>query len=208
MTTPQRMIVGISGASGIIYGIELLKVLRELDIETHLVVSKAGDITRGYETDISSQDLKQLANFHYHNENFAAPIASGSFKTMGMIIAPCSMRSLGEIAHSSSASLLTRAADVILKERRKLVLLARECPLNAGHLKNMLAVTEMGGIIFPPVPAFYTKPKSLEEMVTHTIGRTLDLFDIETFNFPRWGEDIGLQENTKNKFETITIERS
>ncbi len=197
MTIPKRMIVGISGASGIIYGIELLKALRELEIETHLVVSKAADITRGYETDISAQELKQLADFHYHNVNFAAPIASGSFKTMGMIIAPCSMRSLGEIAQSSSSTLLTRAADVVLKERRKLVLLARECPLNAGHLKNMLAVTEMGGIIFPPVPAFYTNPKSLEEMVTHTIGRTLDLFDIETYNFPRWGEDIGFQKSNK-----------
>lgn len=205
MTSPKRMIVGISGASGIIYGIELLKILRELEIETHLVISKAGEITRGYETEISSQDLKQLADFHYHNENFAAPIASGSFKTMGMIVAPCSMRSLGEIAQSSSSSLLTRAADVVLKERRKLVLLVRESPLNAGHLKNMLAVTEMGGIIAPPVPAFYTKPKSLEEMVTHTIGRTLDLFDIETCNFPRWGEDIGLPKNNQKTLEKSPI---
>lgn len=205
MTSSKRMIVGISGASGIVYGIELLKSLRELGIETHLVVSKAGDITRGYETDTSAQELKQLADFHYHNENFAAPIASGSFKTMGMIIAPCSMHSLAEIAQSFSSSLLTRAADVVLKERRKLVLLVRECPLNAGHLKNMLAVTEMGGIIFPPVPAFYAKPKNLDEMVTHTVGRTLDLFDIETYNFPRWGEDIGLlKNNKKNSDETLS----
>lgn len=194
MTVPKRMIVGISGASGITYGIELLKILRELEIETHLVVSKAGDITRAYETDMTSQELKQLATFHYHTENFAAPIASGSFKTMGMIVAPCSMRTLAEIAQSSSSNLLTRAADVVLKERRKLVLLVREFPLNAGHLKNMLAVTEMGGIIAPPVPAFYTKPKNLEDMVVQTVGRTLDLFDIETYNFPRWGEDIGLQK--------------
>jgi flavin prenyltransferase len=205
MTPSKRMIIGISGASGIIYGVELLKILRKLEIETHLVVSKAGEITRGYEMEISSQDLKQLADFYYHNENFAAPIASGSFKTMGMIIAPCSMRSLGEIAHSSSTSLLTRAADVVLKERRKLVLLARECPLNAGHLKNMLAVTEMGGIIFPPVPAFYMKPKNLEDVVIHTIGRILDLFDIETFNFPRWGEDIGLQKNNKKALEESSV---
>jgi len=200
MNLAKRIIVGISGASGIIYGIELLKTLRELEIETHLVISKAGEMTRGYETDISSQELKQLAHFHYHNENFAAPIASGSFKTLGMIIAPCSMRSLGEIAQSSSSSLLTRAADVVLKERRKLVVLARECPLNAGHSKNMLAVTEMGGIIFPPVPAFYAKPNSLEDMVTHTIGRVLDLFDIETYRFPRWGEDIGFQKNTVKNY--------
>lgn len=197
MTIPKRMIVGISGASGIIYGIELLKILRELEIETHLVISKAGEITRGYEVEISSQELKQLADFHYHNDNFAAPIASGSFKTMGMIVAPCSMRSLGEIAQSSSSNLLTRAADVVLKERRKLVLLVRETPLNAGHLKNMLAVTEMGGIIAPPVPAFYAKPKDLQEMVMHTVGRALDLFDIDTYNFPRWGEDIGFQKNNQ-----------
>lgn len=203
MTLPKRMIVGISGASGIIYGIELLKILRELEIESHLVVSKAGDITRAYETDMSSQDLKQLADFYYHNENFAAPIASGSFKTLGMIIAPCSMRSLSEIAHSASSTLLTRAADVVLKERRKLVLLPRECPLNAGHLKNMLAVTEMGGIICPPGPAFYMKPKNLEDMVSHTIGRVLDLFDIETYNFPRWGEDIGFERNNKKSFEFL-----
>lgn len=192
MTSPKRMIVGISGASGIIYGIQLLKTLRELEIETHLVISKAGEITRACETDVTSQELKQLANFYYHTDNFAAPIASGSFKTMGMIVAPCSMKSLAEIAQSSSSNLLTRAADVVLKERRKLVLLVREFPLNAGHLKNMLAVTEMGGIIAPPVPAFYTKPNTLDDMVVQTIGRTLDLFDIETYNFPRWGEDIGL----------------
>lgn len=205
MSATKRLIVGISGASGIIYGIELLKILRELEIETHLVISKAGEMTRGYETEISSQELKQLADFYYHTENFAAPIASGSFKTMGMIIAPCSMRSLGEIAQSASSNLLTRAADVVLKERRKLVLLVRECPLTAGHLKNMLAVTEMGGVIFPPVPAFYTKPKNLEEMVIHTVGRTLDLFDIETFSFPRWGEDIGFQKNNQKMIENSTV---
>ncbi len=199
MTTQRRMIVGISGASGIIYGIELLKILRELEIETHLVISKAGEITRAYETEMTSQELKQMADFHYHTDNFAAPIASGSFKTMGMIVAPCSMRSLAEIAQSASSNLLTRAADVVLKERRKLVLLVREFPLNAGHLKNMLAVTEMGGIIAPPVPAFYTKPTDLSEMVKQTIGRTLDLFDIDTFNFPRWGEDIGLLNSEVRK---------
>lgn len=194
MTSSKRMIVGVSGASGITYGVELLKALRELKIETHLVISKAGELTRACETSISSQDLKQLADFHYHVDNLAAPIASGSFKTMGMIIAPCSMHTLGEIAHSFGGNLLTRAADVVLKERRKLVLLVREFPLTAGHLKNMLAVTEMGGIVAPPVPAFYTMPKTIHEMVVQTIGRTLDLFDLDTNNFPRWGEDIGLQK--------------
>lgn len=204
MTTPKRMIVGISGASGIIYGIELLKTLREVGIETHLVMSKAGELTRAYETEISSQELKQLADYHYHIDNLAAPIASGSFKTMGMIVAPCSVRSLGEIAQSSCGNLLTRAADVVLKERRRLVLLVREFPLHAGHLKNMLAVTEMGGIIAPPVPAFYTKPQTLHDMVVQTIGRTLDLFDIETNNFPRWGEDVGIQRQSPKALEENT----
>lgn len=201
MSSKKRMIVGITGASGIIYGIELLKTLRQLEIESHLVVSKAGEMTRAYETDLSSKDLKQLADYVYSIDNLAAPIASGSFKTMGMIVAPCSMRSLSEIAQSSGGNLLTRAADVVLKERRKLVLLTREFPLHAGHLKNMLAVTEMGGIIAPPVPAFYTKPKTLQDVVIQTIGRTLDLFDIDTDNFPRWGEDIGLQKSTQRMLE-------
>ena len=199
MIVRKRMIVGISGASGIIYGIELLKVLRELEIETHLVISRAGEMTRAYETAITSQDLKQLADFHYHIDNYGAPIASGSFKTMGMIVAPCSMRSLGEIAHSSGSNLLTRAADVVLKERRKLVLLVREFPLNAGHLKNMLAVTEMGGVVAPPVPAFYTKPNTLQDIVHQTIGRTLDLFDLDMPNFLRWGEDIGVPKSFHEK---------
>lgn len=200
MTAVKRMVVGISGASGITYGVELLKTLRSLNIETHLVISRAGEMTRAYETAMTSQDLKQLADFHYHIDNFAAPIASGSFKTMGMIVAPCSVHSLAEIAHSSGGNLLTRAADVVLKERRKLVLLVREFPLTAGHIKNMLAVTEMGAIVAPPVPAFYTKPESLEDMVKQTIGRTLDLFDLDSANFPRWGEDIGI---VKHKQEAI-----
>lgn len=186
--TKKRMIVGISGASGIIYGIELLKTLRQLNIETHLVITKAGEMTRNIETEASREDLKALADFYHPIDNLAAPISSGSFKTMGMIVAPCSMRTLGEIANSMTSNLLTRSAEVVLKERRRLVLLVRETPLHAAHLKNMLAVTEMGGIIAPPVPAFYMQPLSIEEMVTHTIGRTLDLFDIEVNNFPRWGE--------------------
>lgn len=188
MSQPQRMIIGISGATGVIYGIELLRTLRQLGIETHLIVTRAGDITRAIETNLSAKELKELADHHYHIDNVAAPISSGSYKTMGMIIAPCSMRSLGEIATHTTTNLLTRAADVILKERRRLVLLTRESPLHAGHLKSMLAVTEMGGIIAPPVPAFYTNPQNIEEMVAHTVGRVLDLFDIDAKNFPRWGE--------------------
>ena len=188
MLEKKRMIVGISGATGIIYAIRLLEILKHLQIESHLVITKTGDLTRAYETDISKQALRGMCDFFYTIGDLMAPIASGSFKTMGMIIAPCSMRSLGEIASGATSNLLTRAADVVLKERRRLVLLARECPLHAGHLKNMLAVTEMGGIIAPPTPAFYMMPKTLDDIVNQTVGRTLDLFDIDAGNFPRWGE--------------------
>lgn len=189
MNEPKRMIVGISGASGIIYGIELLKTLRKLNIESHLVITKSGELTRAHETDMSAQEVRDLADYYHPIQNLAAPISSGSFKTMGMIIAPCSMRSLAEIANGISSNLLTRAADVILKDRRRLVALVREFPLHAGHLKNMLAVTQMGGIIAPPVPAFYTRPQSIHDIIVQTLGRTLDLFDIDTKNFPRWGEE-------------------
>ncbi|HRD70957.1 MAG TPA: UbiX family flavin prenyltransferase [Legionella sp.] len=189
MNEPKRMIVGISGASGIIYGIELLKTLRNLNIESHLVITKSGELTRAHETDMSAQEVRDLADYCHPIQNLAAPISSGSFKTMGMIIAPCSMRSLAEIANGISSNLLTRAADVILKDRRRLVALVREFPLHAGHLKNMLAVTQMGGIIAPPVPAFYTRPQSIHDIIVQTLGRTLDLFDIDTKNFPRWGEE-------------------
>jgi len=202
----KRMIVGISGASGIIYGIEILKALRNLNITSYLVITKAAEITRAHETTISSQELKQLADHYYHIENLAAPIASGSFKTMGMIVAPCSMRSLSEIASGSGGNLLTRAADVVLKERKKLVLLVREFPLHAMHLKNMLTVTEMGGIIAPPVPAFYTNPKDLYDMVKQTVGRTLDLFDLETGNFPRWGENACIEKKHQSAIE-IQLEK-
>jgi len=180
------IIVGISGASGAIYGIELLKALRTAQVETHLVITKAAQITITHETEYSLAQVHTLADHFYNISDISAPIASGSCKMMGMIIAPCSMRSLAEIASAGSSTLLTRAADVILKERRKLVLLARETPLNAAHLRNMLAVTEMGGIIAPPVPAFYGKPESLEAMVHHTVGRVLDLFEIDHELVERW----------------------
>lgn len=189
MATTQRMIVGISGASGIVYGVRLLAVLRQLGIESHLVVTRAGELTRSHETDLSAAQLRELADHYYANADLAAPIASGSFPTMGMIVAPCSVRSLSEIATGSTSSLLTRAADVVLKERRRLVLLVRETPLHAGHLKSMLAVTQMGGIIAPPVPAFYTKPAGLDDIIDHTVGRALDLFGLDANNFPRWGSE-------------------
>lgn len=187
MTNP-RLIIGISGSSGIVYGIRLLQVLQPLPIETHLVVSKAAQLTRVYETSIKASELKSLADVYHPVQDIAAPIASGSFKTMGMIIAPCSMKSLSEIAHGFSGNLLTRAADVVLKERRRLVLMPRESPLHLIHLQNMVAVTQMGGIICPPVPAFYHKPTTIEELVDDTVGRVLDLFGIENVLARRWGE--------------------
>ena len=186
---PRRMVVGITGATGIVYGVRLLKALRHLEIESHLVVSKAGEMTRAYETDMTAEELRGLADVVYSPGDIAAPISSGSFRTMGMIVAPCSVRSMSDIAHGVTSGLISRAADVCLKERRRLVLMLRETPLHAGHLKSMLAVTEMGGIIAPPVPAFYSRPASLDDMVTHTIGRVLDLFDLDLKAFPRWGEE-------------------
>jgi 4-hydroxy-3-polyprenylbenzoate decarboxylase len=191
-TARRRMIVGISGATGVIYGVRLLEALRRLDIETHLVVSKSGDLTRAYETDLSAAELRALADVTYRAADVGAAISSGSFRTMGMVVAPCSIRTLSEIATGVTGSLLSRAADVCLKERRRLVLMVRETPLHAGHLKSMLAVTEAGGVIAPPVPAFYTRPRTLEDVVDHTIARVLDLFDLEVPFASRWGEPTGL----------------
>lgn len=188
MNHTPRLIIGISGSSGIIYGIRLLQVLKPLAIETHLVVSKAGQLTRAYETELSAAELKDLADVYHPCNDISASIASGSFKTMGMIIAPCSMKTLGEIAHGISSTLLTRAADVVLKERRRLVLLPRETPLHLIHLNNMTAVTQMGGIICPPVPAFYHKPQSIDDLVNETVSRVLDLFNLDCGLGRRWGE--------------------
>jgi 4-hydroxy-3-polyprenylbenzoate decarboxylase len=183
-----RLIVGISGATGIVYGIRLLEALREAGIESHLVVSKAAELTRSYETNLSSQNLRDLAAVSYPIGDVGAAIASGSFRTMGMIVAPCSVKTMSELANGITTNLLTRAGDVVLKERRRLVLLLRESPLTAIHIRNMLALTESGAIIAPPVPAFYSRPRTLDDMVKHTIGRVLDLFDIDS-DFQRWGEE-------------------
>jgi 4-hydroxy-3-polyprenylbenzoate decarboxylase len=188
--TQQRLIVGISGASGVIYGIRMLELLRDTAVETHLVISKSAEITIAYETDWKAANVKALADVVYPAADIGAAISSGSFKTMGMIVAPCSIRSMGEISSGVTSSLLSRAADVVLKERRRLVLMLRETPLHAGHIRSMHVVTEMGAIVAPPVPAFYARPKSIEEMVDQTIGRTLDLFDIDAGLTKRWGEDI------------------
>ncbi|TNC93692.1 MAG: 3-polyprenyl-4-hydroxybenzoate decarboxylase [Stygiobacter sp.] len=184
---PPRLVVGISGASGIVYGIQALRVLRRLGVETHLVVSKAAEITLAHETDMKVAELRALADHCHRAEDIAAAPASGSFRTLGMLVAPCSIRSMSEIASGVTTSLLTRAADVALKERRRLVLMVRESPLHAGHLRTMLQLAEMGAVIAPPLPAFYAKPQSLDDMVAHSVGRALDLFGLDA-DIKRWGE--------------------
>jgi len=184
--TPSRIIVGISGASGIVYGIEALKALQQMGIESHLVVSQSAKVTLSQETSLKYSELVDLADYHYANADIGASIASGSFQTLGMLVAPCSVRTLSEIAHGVTSSLLSRAADVVLKERRRLVLMVRETPLHAGHLESMLKVTHMGAVVNPPVPAFYTRPESLEDMVRQSVGRVLDLFGLESGMVSRW----------------------
>lgn len=184
----DRLVVGISGASGIIYGIRLLELLREAPVETHLVMSRAAETTLAYETDRKVADVKALADVVHPIGDIGASISSGSYRTCGMIVAPCSVRTLAEIATGATTTLLTRAADVVLKERRRLVLMVRETPFHSGHLRNMLQLSEMGAIIAPPVPAFYARPETLTDMVDHTLGRMLDLFDIDVGTVRRWGE--------------------
>jgi flavin prenyltransferase len=182
-----RLIIGMNGATGVIYGIRLLQVLSgRKDIETHLVISPAGEKTIELETRFKSQEIKALANISYPHDDIGACLASGSFQRDGMIIAPCSMKTLSALAHSYADNLLTRAADVTLKERGRLVLLVRETPLHLGHLRNMVSVTEMGGIIMPPLPAFYHMPQTIQDVVDHTVGKALDLFNIEHNLFRRW----------------------
>ena len=188
MSHPERLIVGLSGASGIVYGVRLLETLRGLPVETHLVMSKSAEVTLAHETDLKVSDIQALADVWYPAGDMGAALSSGSFRTKGMVVAPCSMRSLAEIAGGVTTSLLTRAADVVLKERRRLVLMVRETPLHSGHLRNMLSVSEMGAIVAPPVPASYARPASLDEMVDQTVGRVLDLFDLESEEVRRWGE--------------------
>lgn len=182
----RRLIVGISGASGFVYGQRLLQMLQPVDLEVHLVVSKSALLTMACETNCKLSDLSAMVHQLHRNEDIGASIASGSFRTLGMVIAPCSMKTLAEIATGNASSLLSRAADVVLKERRRLLLLARETPLSLVHLRNMVSVTEMGAIVAPPVPAFYARPKDLDQMVDHTLGRVLDLFDIDSPAVRRW----------------------
>ena len=182
----QRIIVGITGASGIVLGVRALQLLRAADVETHLVMSKSAELTLNYELDLSGSEVRALAGEVHSAKNIGASIASGSFLTAGMLIAPCSIRSLSEIASGVTSTLLTRAADVVLKERRRLVLMVRETPLHLGHLRSMTQVTEMGAVIAPPVPAFYSRPDSIDTMVTQSVGRALDLFGLHSDAVSRW----------------------
>jgi len=186
--TPQRLIVGISGASGVIYGVRALEVLRSMDIETHLVMSKSAELTMSYEMEMKPKQVKEMASVSHPIADVGASISSGSFKTMGMLILPCSIRSMSEIASGVTGSIMSRSAEVVLKERRRRVLGVRETPLHAGHLRTMAQLSEMGAIIAPIVPAFYTKPKTLDDIINHTVGRLLDLFGIDTGAVKRWSD--------------------
>jgi len=182
--------LAISGASGAVYGVAALRLLKAAGVESHLVVSKSAALSLGAELDLTLTEVQAMADVVYRSGDIGAAIASGSFRTLGMLVAPCSIKTLGEISSGVTQTLISRAADVCLKERRRLVLMVRETPLHLGHLRAMAAVTEMGAIVAPPVPAFYTRPRTLDEMVEQTVGRALDLFGLDT-GVKRWGESVG-----------------
>ena len=192
----RRLIVGITGASGVIYGIRLLELLRDTDIETHLIISPSARITMATETDRKIAEVEALAHVLHSHQDIGAACSSGSFETLGMVIAPCSIKTMSEIATGVTSNLISRAADVALKERRRLVLMLRETPLHLGHIRSMASVTEAGAIVYPPVPAFYARPQSLEAMVDHTVGRVLDLFGVDLGIVKRWQ---GVQKRSKGK---------
>lgn len=204
-TSRKRLVVGISGASGIIYGIRLLEVLRGSGVETHLIVSKAAEMTLAYESDLKAKNLRELADVYHPMGDIGASISSGSYHTLGMVIAPCSVRTMSEIATGVTGSLMSRAADVVLKERRRLVLAVRETPLHTGHLRTMLSLSEMGAVIAPVVPAFYNRPETLDDIVNHTVGRLLDLFDLDAGIVKRWKD--GAQGDAKGDTETAPAGR-
>jgi 4-hydroxy-3-polyprenylbenzoate decarboxylase len=194
----DRLVIGLSGASGVAYGIRMLEACTELGIESHLVMTRPAEMTIGYETKLSPRQVAAKADYSYAVTDIAAPIASGSFKTKGMIVAPCSVRTMSEIATGVTTSLLTRAADVMLKERRPLVLMVRETPLHLGHLRSMTALAEMGAIILPPVPAFYAEPRTLSDLVDQMVGRALDLFGYDWPDVKRWGEELAKGRRKKS----------
>jgi len=203
MAKPKRLIVGISGASGIIYGVRVLESLRGSGIETHLVMSRSAEVTLAYEMQMKLDEVHALASVVHPIQDIGASISSGSFHTEGMIVAPCSIKSMSEIAAGTTGTLLTRAADVVLKERRRLVLLVRETPLHMGHLRTMANVSEMGAIVMPPVPAFYHRPKTIDDIVNQTVGRALDLFGLDPGGLvKRWGEapEDGGEEKPVRRF--------
>ena len=193
----DRLVIGLSGASGVAYGIRALEACAELGVESHLVMTKPAEMTIGYETKLSPKQVAAKADYSYAVTDIAAPIASGSFRTRGMLVAPCSVRTMSEIATGVTTNCLTRAADVMLKERRTLVLMVRETPLHLGHLRSMAALTEMGAIILPPVPAFYTEPRTLSDLVDQMVGRALDLFGYDWPDVKRWGEDVAKSRRKK-----------
>ena len=199
MVEAKRLIVGVSGASGVVYGIRLLEVLRGTPLETHLVMSQSAEVTLAYETDLKVADVKALADVVHPNSDIGAAISSGSFQTEGMVIAPCSIRSASEVATGVTSTLLTRAADVVLKERRRLVMLVRESPLHTGHLRMLTHLSEIGAVIAPPVPAFYSKPTSIDDIVNHTLGRVLDMFGFDAGLVKRWGERGGSGKQVKRR---------
>jgi 4-hydroxy-3-polyprenylbenzoate decarboxylase len=186
---PGRIVVGMSGASGVVYGVRMLEALRDAGVETHLVMSRSAEITLAHETDWKVAAVRELADRWYRQDDIGAGIASGSFRAIGMVVAPCSVRSMSEIATGVTSGLLTRAADVTLKEHRRLVLMVRETPFHLGHLRTMTQLAEMGAIVAPPLPAFYPRPKSLDAVIDHSVGRVLDLFGIDSSLVRRWKED-------------------
>jgi 4-hydroxy-3-polyprenylbenzoate decarboxylase len=190
---PRRLIGGISGASGVIYGVRMLELLRDKGIETHLVMSKSAEMTLAYETKFKPKDVKALASVVHPVADIGASISSGSFKTMGMVIAPCSIRTMGEIATGVTTTLLSRAADVVLKEKRRLVLAVRETPLHGGHLRTMVTLSDIGAVIAPIVPAFYNEPKTIDDLINHSVGRLLDFFGIDT-KIRRWDGGPGVEQ--------------
>jgi 4-hydroxy-3-polyprenylbenzoate decarboxylase len=196
---PERLVIGLSGASGVAYGIRLLEAAAELGLESHLVMTKPAEMTIGYETALTPKQVAAKADYAYAVNDIAAPIASGSFRTRGMIVAPCSVRTMSEIATGVTTNCLTRAADVMLKERRPLILMVRETPLHLGHLRTMTALAEMGAIILPPVPAFYAEPRTLRDLVDQMVGRALDLLGHDWPDVKRWGEDVAKSRRKKKQ---------
>ncbi len=199
----KKLVVGISGASGVTYGVRLLQVLQDTDYETHLIISKAGELNIEIETDYDPADVKALANYVYDHKNMAASLASGSFITAGMVVVPCTIKTLSGIANSYNENLLVRAADVTLKEKRKLALVVRETPLHKGHLRLMTMAADMGAHILPPVPSFYHMPKTIDDIIDQTIGKIFDFMGIEHDLFRRWGDESNNSEKNDSPLKAV-----